>query len=184
VLKGLLNRRIGPVGIAIIVAIGVAVTYAIVQVVPKKGDDEPVASATPTPTATPCTPAPTTFGEPPDSFTYDKVDEKTRATTVKALNLDEADGKVEMVKVARGGLTLGQLVGVPDKTDPADYAASLVAAAQGGGANVTKGSGYAVIPLENGQKVGVGVRGCNTILINAQDPNAVQFLAANVFSAS
>ena len=51
-----------------------------------------------------------------------------------------------MVKVARGGLTLGQLVGVPDKTDPAEYAASLVAAAQGGGAKVMRGKGYAIDP--------------------------------------
>jgi len=43
--------------------------------------------------------------------------------------------------------------------------------------------GYAIIPLENGQKVAVGVRGCDTILISAQDPNAVRFLAENVFSA-
>ena len=182
-LKRFLNRRLGPVGILIVVAIGVATTFAVVQVVPKK-ENEPTASATPTPTPTACKPAPTTFGEPPDSFTYDKVDEKTRASTVKALNLDEAEGKVEMVKVARGGLTLGQLVGVPDKTDPAEYASSLAAAAEGGGAEVTRGKGYVVIPLQNGQKVGVGVRGCNTILINAQDPNAVQFLAENVFSAS
>jgi hypothetical protein len=184
VLKRLLSRRLGPIGITVVVVIGIAVTYAIVQVVPKQGDDEPTASATPTATATACKPAPTTFGEPPDSFTYDKVDEKTRATTVKALKLDEAEGKVEMVKVARGGLTLGQLVGVPAETDPAEYAASLVASAEGGGADVVHGKGYSVIPLSTGQKIGVGVRGCDTILINAQDPNAVTFLAANVFSAS
>lgn len=181
-MKRLLNRRLGPVGILIVVAIGVAVTYGVVQVVPKKGDDEP--KATPTPTMVACQPAPNTFGEPPDSFTYDKVDEKTRASTVTALKLDEADGKVEMVNVARGKLTLGQLVAVPDTSDPADYASSLVASAEGGGAKVVHGKGYAVIPLTSGQQVGVGVRGCNTILINAQDPNAVTFLARNVFSAS
>jgi hypothetical protein len=180
--KGLLNRRLGPIGILVVVLCGAAAAYGLSKVVPKQ--DDPVASATPTPTVEPCTRAASTFGEPPDTFTYDKVDEQTRAKTVKALNLDEADGKVEMVKAARGGLTLGQLVGVPDQTDPADYAASLVAAAQGGGAPVTRGKGYAIIPLQNGQKIAVGVRGCDTILINAQDPNAVKFLAENVFSAS
>ena len=180
-MRSLLNRRLGPVGVVIIVLIGAAAAYGIAQVVPKKGDDgEP--ARTPTPTAITCTPAPSTFGAPPDTFTYDKVDEKTRAKTVKALQLDEADGPVEMVKAARGGLTLGQLVGVPDNTDPADYAASLVASAQGGGAAVTRGKGYAIIPLQGGQKVAVGVRGCDTILINAQDPNAVKFLADTVFS--
>ena len=180
-LKRFLNRRLGPVGILIIVAIAIAVVYGVLQVVPKK--ENPTASATPTPSVIACKPAPSMFGEPPDTFTYDKVDEKTRANTVRALKLDEADGKVEMVKVARGGLTLGQLVGVPAKTDPADYAADLVAAAESGGAKVVHGKGYSIIPLQTGQKVGVGVRGCNTILINAQDPNAVDFLAANVFSA-
>jgi hypothetical protein len=180
-MKGLLNRRLGPLGVLVVVLIGAAAAYGIAQVVPKKGDDgDP--KATPTPTAIACTPAPSTFGDPPDTFTYDKVDEKTRAKTVKALQLDEADGPVEMVKAARGGLTLGQLVGVPDTTDPAEYAASLVASAQGGGAAVTRGKGYAIIPLQGGQKVAVGVRGCDTILINAQDPNAVKFLADTVFS--
>ena len=180
-MRGLLNRRLGPVGVVIIVLIGAAAAYGIAQIVPKKDNGE---TPTPTPTASvvACTPAPSTFGEPPDTFTYNKVDETTRAKTVKALQLDEADGPVEMVKAARGGLTLGQLVAVPDNTDPADYAASLVAAAQGGGAAVTRGKGFVTIPLQNGQKVAVGVRGCNTILINAQDPNAVKFLAENVFS--
>ena len=184
-MRSLLNRRLGPVGVLVIVLIGAAAAYGIAQVVPKKGDDgDPKATPTPTPTAIACTPAPSTFGEPPDTFTYDKVDEKTRANTVKALQLDEADGPVEMVKAARGGLTLGQLVGVPDNTDPADYAASLVASAQGGGAAVTRGKGYAIIPLQGGQKVAVGVRGCDTILISAQDPTAVQFLAETVFTSS
>jgi len=180
--KGLLNRRLGPVGILVIVLIGAAAAYGLSKVVPKKED--PVASATPTPSAAPCTRAKSTFGDPPDTFAYDKVDEKTRTSTVKALQLDEADGQVQMVKATRGGLTLGQLVGVPDQTDPADYAASLVASAQGGGAAVTRGKGFAIIPLQGGTKVAVGVRGCDTILISAQDPNAVQFLAENVFSAS
>ena len=95
----------------------------------------------------------------------------------------EKQGAVDMRKATRTGLTLGQLVAVPGN-DPAEYASSLVAAAQGGGADVTRGNGFMIIPLESGQTVAVGVRGCNTILINAQDPEAVKFLAANVFSSS
>ena len=181
-MRGLLNRRLGPVGVLVIVLIGAAAAYGIAQVVPKKDDDDDADRRRPRASVVACTPAPSTFGEPPDTFTYDKVDETTRAKTVKALQLDEADGPVEMVKAARGGLTLGQLVGVPDTTDPADYAASLVASAQGGGAAVTRGKGYAIIPLQSGQKVAVGVRGCDTILINAQDPNAVQVPGRHVFS--
>jgi hypothetical protein len=182
-MKGLLNRRLGPVGLLVVVLCGIAAAYGLSKVVPKK-DQDPVASATPTPTVTACTPAASTFGAPPDTFTYDDVDAKTRANTIKALGLDQGEGKVEMVKAARGGLTLGQLVGVPDTTDPAEYASSLVAAAQGGGVAVERKQGYAIVPLQNGQKVAVGVRGCDTILISAQDPNAVQFLAENVFTAS
>ena len=101
----------------VIVLIGVAAAYGIAQVVPKKDDDEP---PTPTPTATvvACTPAPSTFGEPPDTFTYDKVDEKTRANTVKALELDEADGPVEMVKARAAGSRSASSSPCPDKTDP------------------------------------------------------------------
>ena len=51
------------------------------------------------------------YGPAPDSFTYEKVDEKTRAKTVKALNLDEADGRVEMRAARAPGSTLGTLVG-------------------------------------------------------------------------
>jgi hypothetical protein len=182
-MKGLLNRRLGPLGLLVVALCGIAAAYGLSKVLPSKQDD-PVASATPTPSAAPCTPVADTFGSPPDTFSYDKVDEKTRANTVKALNLDQADGKVEMVKAGRGGLTLGQLVAVPDTTDPAQYASSLVAAAQGSGAAVTRKPGYAVVPLQNGQKVAVGVRGCDTILISAQDPNAVAFLAESVFNES
>src|SRR5436190_2532889 len=101
-MKRLLKRRLGPLGVLVVVLVGAAAAYGIAQVVPKKHND--ASTATPTPTVIACTPAPSTFGKPPDTFTYDKVDEKTRATTVKALQLDEADGPVEMVKAARGGL--------------------------------------------------------------------------------
>jgi hypothetical protein len=183
VLTRFLDRRLGPVGLLIVAVCGAAVIFGLTRVVPKKEDPKPAAS-TPTPAvASTCRPASSTFGKPPDTFAYEKVPESMRAQTVKALKLDEAEGKVKMIKAARGGLTLGQLVAVPGK-DPADYASSLVAAAQQGGAKITRGQGFAIVPLDTGQKIAVGVRGCDTILITAQDPNAVQFLAANVFSAS
>jgi hypothetical protein len=62
---------------------------------------------------------------------------------------------------SRVGLTLGQLVGVPDKTDPGRLRGVVVAAAEGDGAKVTHSNGYAILPLETGQNVAVGVRGWN-----------------------
>ena len=38
-MKGLLNRRLGPLGVLVMVLIGAAAAYGIAQVVPKKGDD-------------------------------------------------------------------------------------------------------------------------------------------------
>ena len=175
-LKRLLDRRLGPVGLLVVVLCGAAATYGLARVVPK--NDDPVATATPS--ATPCHPVADPFGDPPDTFEYATVPEAMRRRTVTALKLDEADGKVQMRQAVRGGLTLGQLVAVPGK-DPADYAASLVASAAQGGADVTHGKGFAIIPLQSGEKVAVGVRGCDTILISTQDPNAVQVLAAAVF---
>jgi hypothetical protein len=82
----------------------------------------------------------------------------------------------------RTGLTLGTLVRVPSK-DPAAYAGNLVSTAESAGAPVTKRTGYAVLPLQGGTVVAVGVRGCATILISAQDSNAVPFLADAVFAS-
>ena len=123
------------------------------------------------------------FGPPPDTFAYEKVDEKTRAKTVKSLNLDEAEGKVEMRAARRTGLTLGTLVRVPSK-DPGAYADGLVETAERGGAPVKKSKGYTVLPLQGGSVVAVGVRGCSTILISAPDPTAVPFLADAVFAST
>ena len=86
--------------------------------------------------------------------------------------------------VQRTGLTLGSIVGVPSK-DPADYAATMVATAKTGGANVTPGNNYALIPIgTTGQQVAVGVKGCKAVLISSQDPNATKYLADAVFGSS
>jgi hypothetical protein len=66
--------------------------------------------------------------------------------------------------------------------DPAAYAGEVVGTAESAGAPVTKGKGYDVLPLQGGSVVAVGVRGCSTILISAQDPKAVPFLADAVFT--
>ena len=136
-----------------------------------------------TATATPCKEVADPFGPPPDTFAYEKVDEKTRAKTVKALGLDEAGGKVEMRAARRTGLTLGTLVRVPSE-DPGAYADELVTTAEQAHAPVTKAKGYDVLPLSGGSVVAVGVRGCATILISAADPSAVPFLADAVFASA
>ncbi len=134
-------------------------------------------------TAAPCKEVADPFGAPPDTFAYEKVDEKTRANTVKALNLDEAGGKVEMRAARRTGLTLGTLVRVPSQ-DPGAYADQLVETAKRARAPVTQKSGYDVLPLAGGSVVAVGVRGCATILISAPDPSAVPFIADAVFASN
>ena len=85
-----------------------------------------------------------------------------------------------MVKAKRGGLRLGQIVGVPARTGASTReprGRERPERRRGG----QGGNGFAIMPLAGGQKVAVGVRGCDTILITAQDPNAVQFLAQAVF---
>ena len=111
------------------------------------------------------------------------MSEKTRANTVKALNLDEAGGKVEMRAARRTGLTLGTLVRVPSQ-DPSAYADQLVETAKRARAPVTEKRGYDVLPLAGGSVVAVGVRGCATILISAPDPSAVPFIADAVFAGA
>ena len=95
----------------------------------------------------------------------------------------EAEGKVDVsaAKQTSTNLTLGEIVGVPAK-DPAKYASSLIASSQASGAKVQPGNGHAILPLESGKQVGVGVKGCRTVLISALDPEAVKFLAAAIFS--
>lgn len=179
------NRRVGPLAALIIVAVGLAVTVAIAQVIPKPEREEPptTASATPTAAATPCQELDPPYGEPPDEFSYVPVDESRRAQTVKALRLDEAEGKVDVrqAKQTTSGLSLGEIVGVPGK-DPADYASRLIASSQTSGAEVQQGGGYAILPLASGKGVAVGVKGCRTVLISAADPEAIKFLAAAIFS--
>lgn len=187
-MRSLLNRRLGLLGTVIFLAVAIAAIVAVAQFLPSKGDDEPertAASPTATATAKPsaCKPVDPPYGTPPDDFTYAPVEEAKRAQTVTALRLDEAEGKVD-VREARqtsSGLSLGSIVGVPSKT-PDEYATDLVASVAAGGAEVQRANGYAIVPLKSGSSVAVGVKGCQTVLVNAQDPNAVQFLAAAIFS--
>lgn len=178
------NRRVGPVAALVFLVAGMAVVVAVAQVLPSKQDDRPVktASATPTATVTRCEEADPPYGEPPQDFTYEPVEESQRARTVKALQLDEAEGKVDVrqVKQTSSGLSLGEVVGVPSK-DPADYASRLVASSEASGSKVEKGDGYAVLPLASGKGVAVGVKGCRTVMISALDPNATKFVAAAIF---
>jgi hypothetical protein len=164
-----------------VVVFAVALAWGLSQLIKKDPDDPVAGSPSVTATATPCKEVSDAFGPPPDTFAYEKVDEKTRAKTVAALKLDESGGKVEMRAARRTGLTLGTLVRVPSE-DPSAYADGLVATAERGGAPVTKSKGYSVLPLQGGSVVAVGVRGCATILISASDPSAVPFLADAVFA--
>jgi hypothetical protein len=176
-----LDRRLGLKGVLAVIAVTIALAWGLTQLLAKDPDDPTASTTSVTATATPCKEAAEPYGTAPDGFEYEKVDEATRAKTVKALNLDEAGGRVDMRAARRGGLTLGTLVGVPS-TDPGADALQLVRTAERGGAPITKGRGYAVIPLQGGTVVAVGVRGCRMILISAQDSKAVPFLADAVFS--
>ena len=178
----LFSRRVGPLGVLVIVAVGAALTYGIAQLLPTPDKPEPTAQATPT-AAADCRELDPPYGPPPDGFEYRPVAESKRAQTVKALRLDEAEGKVDVRDVTQtsSGIALGSLVGVPSKT-PAKYASSLVAAAEVGGSEVSRGRGFAIVPLESGQGVAVGVKGCRTVLFTAKDPNAVRALATTIFS--
>lgn len=173
------NRR---VGLPVVLAIVAATIAALVVITPfLRGGDEPE-TADETPAATNCTPIPDTFGSPPDSFAYAKVDEPTRRKTIAALRLDEAGGRVDMRAARQGAITLGTLVGVPTR-DPAAFVGELVKTAERG-SPVSRQKGFTLIPLESGTVVAVGVRGCSAVLISAQDPNAVRFLATAVFIES
>ena len=176
-----MNRRLG---LPVVLAVVAATIVALVLLTPliQGGDDEPETVAE-TPVATACTPIADPFGSPPDGFTYEKVSEETRQTTIKALRLDEADGPVDMRAARQGGITLGTLVGAPSK-DPTAYVNELITTAEKGRSPISRQRGFTLIPLESGTVVAVGVRGCTAVLISAQDPSAVRFLATAVFNES
>jgi hypothetical protein len=174
-----LDRRLGLKAVIAVLVVAVAAVAGISQLI-AKDPDKPAERSAAAPAT--CVETADAYGAAPDGFAYEKVDEATRAKTVKALNLDEAAGPVDMRAARREGLTLGTLVGVPSR-DPDTYVAELVKSAQTGGAPVTKKQGYAVIPLDSGMVVAVGVRGCRAVLISATDPKAVPFLADAVFAA-
>ena len=90
---------------------------------------------------------PDAYGVAPDGFKYEKVDEATRAKTVKALNLNESGGPVDMRAARREGLTLGTLVRRSEPGSRPPTCSELVETAQTGGAPVKKRKGYTVIPL-------------------------------------
>jgi hypothetical protein len=175
-----LDRRLGLKGVLAVLVVASALVWGLTQLIAKDPDDKPAATTRVTASRTPCREAAEAYGTAPDGFEYEKVDEATRAKTVKALKLDQAGGRVDMRAARRGGLTLGTLVGVPSK-DPSADATRLVSTAERAGTPVTKADGYAVIPLQGGTVVAVGVRGCRMILISAQDSTAVPFLATAVF---
>jgi hypothetical protein len=177
-----LDRHLGPKALLVVVVFAFVLAWGLSRLITGGKDDPPAStSAAVSATATPCVKIADPFGAPPDSFTYEKVSEKTRAGTVKALNLDEGGGTVEMRAVRRTGLTLGTIVRVPSD-DPGAYASQLVDTAQRAGAPIKKAKGYDVLPLQGGSVVAVGVRGCSTMLISAQDPTAVPFIADTVFA--
>jgi hypothetical protein len=176
-----LDHRLGLKAVLAVLVVTVAVVAGISQLITKDPDQPAHGAAAATPTA--CRETADAYGTAPDGFKYETVDEATRAKTVKALNLDESGGRVDMRAARREGLTLGTLVGVPSR-DPNIYVTELVKSAQTGGAPVTKKKGYAVIPLNSGTVVAVGVRGCRAVLISATDPTAVPLLADSVFAAS
>lgn len=178
----MLDRRLGLKAIIGVLVVTFAVLAGVTQLIGKDSDKSPDGNASVTAVPTACVEASDPYGTAPDGFKYEKVDEATRVKTVKALRLDEAGGRVDMRAARRGGLTLGTLVGVPSP-DPAAYAKDLVKSVQSGGAPVTRKKGYSVIPLNGGTVVAVGVRGCQTVLISAQDPTAVPFLADAVFAS-
>ena len=172
-----MNRR---VGLPVVLVIFVAVIVGLVLLTPVlQGDDTPE-TAKETPVAAACTPVADPFGSPPDGFTYAKVDEQTRQKTIDALRLDAAG--VDMRAARQGPATLGTLVGAPSK-NPQAYVDELVSTAEKR-SPVSRQQGFALIPLESGTVVAVGVRGCTAVLISAQDPNAVRFLATAVFVES
>jgi len=173
-----MNRR---VGLPVVLVIFVAVIVGLVLLTPVlQGDDDAPETAKETPVAAACTPVADPFGSPPDGFAYAKVDEETRAKTIAALRLDEAG--VDMRAARQGPLTLGTLVAAPSK-DPQAYVDDLVSTAEKR-SPVSRQPAFALIPLESGTVVAVGVRGCTAVLISAQDPNAVRFLATAVFVES
>lgn len=174
------HRRV--LGALLILAVGLGVAFAVTQWL----RDEPAAvapAAEATAVATACRDADPPYGEPPQDFSYEPVDEARRVRTVTALRLDEAEGKVDVrqVKQTSSGISLGEVVGVPS-ADPAAYASRLVASSQAGGAKIEQGSGYAILPLASGKGVAVGVKGCRTVMVSALDPNATKFLAAAIFA--
>jgi hypothetical protein len=161
------------------------VIVLVAQLIPSKGDDNERTAATPTATAVTsgCEEADPPYGTPPNDFSYVEVAEDKRVKTVKALQLDEAEGKVDVrdVQQTSSELVLGSLVGVPSK-NPVEYAARLVASSSATGAEVERASTYALIPLQSGKKIAVGVKGCRTVMITAADPEAVKFIAASIFN--
>ncbi|WP_121255586.1 hypothetical protein [Solirubrobacter pauli] len=184
-MRSLLNRRLGLLGTVIFLAVAIAVIVVVAQFLPSKGDESERTAATPTATAeaTPCQELDPPYGTPPQDFDYVPVAEDKRAQTVKALRLDEAEGKVDVrdVQQSSSKLNLGSLVGVPSK-DPIDYASRLIASSQATGSEVQRAGRYALIPLQSGKQIAVGVKGCRTVMITAADPEAVKFLASAVFS--
>jgi hypothetical protein len=177
-----LDRRLGLKAIIAVLVVTLAVAAGISQLIAKDPDKPADGSAAATAAPTACVETADSYGTAPDGFKYEKVDEATRAKTVKALNLNEAGGRVDMRAARREGLTLGTLVGIPSQ-DPAAYVSELVQTAQTGGAPVKKEKGYTAIPLSSGSVFAVGVRGCRAVLISATDPKAVPFLANAVFAA-
>ena len=177
----MLDRRLGLKAIIAVLLVSAAVVAGISQLI-AKDPDKPADGSAATAVPTACVETADAYGVAPDGFKYEKVDEATRAKTVKALNLNESGGPVDMRAERREGLTLGTLVGVPS-TDPAAYVSELVETAQSGGAPVKKRKRYTVIPLASGSVFAVGVRGCRAVLISATDPQAVPFLADAVFAA-
>ena len=171
--RQVLDRRLGLTSVIAVIVGSIALaggSRSSIAKDPDKTADESTVTAAPTP----CVEVADAYGTAPDGFTYEKVDEATRAKTVKALNLNESAGPVDMRAARREGLTLGTLDGFRAAT-PAATEGARHDRGDGRGAGDKK-PGYAVIPLAGGSVVAVGVRGCQAVLISASDPRRCRFL--------
>ena len=83
-LGSLFNRRVGPLGALLIVAIGIAVTIGIAQLLPEKKPPEKTATATVTAAPTACQALDPPYGTPPDDFSFEFNGRPERLTGVAA----------------------------------------------------------------------------------------------------
>jgi hypothetical protein len=162
-----------------VIAIGVSLLFGLVDV-GEQPEAPPVAAATAT-----CTPPARLFGAQPPGFRYAKPSVSKRFAVLRPLKLGAQEDASDVSLAFRGDERVATLVAIPGLPDA--FVRAVERNARETDAPMrhsTFGRSRALVVdnQDTGEHVVIGLRGCVGLIVRGAEPDAVETLAAAVFT--